>query len=139
MENKKILDPGDLKNIINNTLMDKFFWINKLDINAENDPFSAKVYIDPNFVTLHQIEDLLEFLGDDGDRATCVLCSNNKILPIGDGYGTKEEFHYTLGTNEIKAILSHYYNLSKTKSIDRIFKIHNKIHIFIEDRKHISV
>lgn len=139
MENKKILDPGDLRNIINNTLMDKFFWINKLDINAQDDPFSAKVYIDPNFVTFHQIEDLLNFLGDDANKATCILCSNNKVLPIGDGYGTKEEFHYTLGTDEIKTILSHYYHLPKTKLIDRVFKIHNKIHIFIEDRKHIYV
>lgn len=135
---KRIIDTGDLKSRIENTFKE-FYWVNKYDITTKNDPFWAKVYINPDLIPFYEIENFLEFVGDTTDKATCTIVSKSTIVPIGDGYGSGEEFVYTLGTDEIKSLLTKSYNLASSKYIDAIVKVHEDIHILIKEKQPIKI
>jgi len=135
---RRVINPGDLKARIENTFKD-FYWVNKYEINAKNDPFWAKVFISPDLIPFYEIEGFLNFLDDNIDKATCTIVSTNKVVPIGDGYGSGEEFIYFLGTDEIKALLTKSYDLSFSKYIDAITKVNEDIHIIIKEKQPLKV
>ncbi|WP_160670131.1 hypothetical protein [Clostridium sp. C8-1-8] len=138
MEYKRILDSGDLESRIENTL-NEFYWVNKLDINAKNDPFSAIVYVDPKLVTYDEVLDFIEFIGDEQDTAKCTICDTRAIVSLKEGFDSGKEFEYLIGLNELKIILARSYDLPDSKVIDAIVKVHEDIHILIKDRKPLPV
>lgn len=138
MDEKRIIDCGDLKSRIENTLSN-FYWVNKIDINAKNDPFSAVVYIDPKLIPYNNVIELISFLGDNEEKAVCKISETGAVLPLRDGFKTEKEIEYLLGMNEIKTLLEKSYALPDNQFIDSILKVHEDVHIFIKDKKPLSV
>lgn len=138
MEYKRILDSGDLKSRIENTITE-FYWVNKIDINAKNDPFSAIVYVDPKLVKYDEVLEFIHFLGDEEDTARCTICDTRAVMSLREGFESGKEFEYLIGLNELKTILTRSYDLPDSKFIDAIVKVHEDIHILIKDRKPLPV
>lgn len=138
MEYKRILDSGDLKSRIQNTITE-FYWVNKIDINAKNDPFSAIVYVDPKLVKYDEVLEFINFLGDEENTARCTICDTRAIMSLREGFDSGKEFEYLIGLNELKTILTRSYDLPDSKFIDAIVKVHEDIHVLIKDKKPLPV
>jgi hypothetical protein len=138
MEYKRILDSGDLKSRIQNTITE-FYWVNKIDINAKNDPFSAIVYVDPKLVNYDEVLEFINFLGDEENTARCTICDTKAVMSLREGFNSGKEFEYLIGLNELKTILTRSYDLPDSKFIDAIVKVHEDIHVLIKDKKPLPV
>lgn len=135
MENKKIISKGDLKERIEKSLI-KFSCIYDMDINPIDDPFIVRLTIDPKLCENYgDIQELLTFINNKEDLANVIITDTNAIKNIKTAYDEGTQFYYLLGTEEIKTILAHSYNLGKHKTIDKIFKAHEDIFIFINEHE----
>lgn len=135
MENKKIISKGDLKERIEKSLI-KFNCIYDMDINPIDDPFIVRLTIDPKLCENYDdITELLNFINNREDLANVIITDTNAIKNIKTAFNEGKPFYYLLGTEEIKTILSFSYSLGKNKAIDRIFKEHENIHIFITEHE----
>lgn len=132
MENKRIINPGDLRERLKKELL-KFNFIYEMDINAKNDPFTVTAYINPKlFENYNSLLDFLDYVGNKEESANCTVLETNAIKNIKDACDSSENFRYLLGSEEIKELLHHSYDLPKDKVIDNIIKVHEEIHILIK-------
>lgn len=138
MENRRIISSKDLKERLENELV-KFNFIYKTDTNAKDDPFTVTAYINPKLCEgYNDIKNFLNAINNKEDSANCTIIETNAIRNIRHAYNDKQDFRYLLGAEELKTLLHSSYNLPKNKCIDKITKVHEDIHIVIEELAHIS-
>lgn len=132
MENRRIINCGDLKERLEKELL-KFNFIYEMDIDAKNDPFTVTAYINPKLCENYDsILDFLSYICNKEETANCTVLETNAIKNIKDAYDNSETFRYLLGSEEIKALLWHSYNLPKDKAIDKVIKVHEEVHVLIK-------